>query len=131
MLVYKKRLPHLLPTGTHLSPPGLEPPNPSCLCVRQQFPDSTIIGQNLAPSLIYVHVVTPVYFHHSVQPRCGGLPHTVGMCRIATGISAASTDAASEKKNAYKAADRATVFLQTPARHALSITVHAEPCLIH
>lgn len=94
---FKIRLPHLLPTGTNLSPPRLEPPNPSCLCVKQQFEESTIIGQNLAPSFVDANVVTPVYFHHGVQPRFGALPHTMGMCGIATGISAALTDAASEK----------------------------------
>lgn len=69
-------------------------------------------------------------FITACSPPCHALPHAVGMCRIATGISAALTDAASEK-NAYEATDRATVFLQTPARHALSIAVHTEPGLIH
>lgn len=81
-------------------------------------------------------VLTQVYFHNIVDPLLPRvtvslcLLHADRMCRIATGISAALIDAPSQKP-AYKATDWATVFSQTPARHALSIAVHAEPGLIH
>lgn len=85
---------------------------------------------------MYVRVLTQVYFHniaHPLLPRvtvslC--LLHAERMHTIATGISAALIDATSEKP-AYKDTDWATLFSQTPVRHALSIAVHTEPGLIH